>query len=118
MRRSLIGLAAAGLVAAASSAALSSAAEDGELKNPYLGQKEAIEEGKRIYRGRCISCHRQMGGRGPNLFATKLTDEQFLEVVTNGRYGARGQMPVFGLRMSPDEIWKVHAYIKSTDHYE
>ena len=119
MRRSLIGLIAAGLVAAASPAAVSPAgdtAED-ELKNPYLGQKEAIEEGKRIYRGKCISCHRDAGGWGPNLFAAEFTDEQFLEVVINGRLGMRGQMPVFGYRMSFDDVWKVHAFIKSRDRY-
>ncbi len=119
MRRSLIGLVAAGLVAAASSSALSQAgdtAED-ELKNPYLGQKEAIAEGRRTYRGKCIICHRHAGGWGPNLFATKLTDQRFLEVVINGRLGMRGQMPVFGRRMSLDDVWKVHAFIKSRDRF-
>ena len=48
MRRALIGGIAAGLVAAASSAAVMDAAEaaEDELRNPYLGQKEAIEEGR------------------------------------------------------------------------
>jgi len=116
----LIGFVAAGLVAVvASSSAWSQAGDtaEEELKNPYLGQEEAIAEGRRTYRGRCILCHRNMGGRGPNLFATKLTDEQFLEVVINGRLGMRGPMPVFGHRMSLDDIWKVHAFIKSRDRY-
>jgi len=26
-------------------------------------------------------------------------------------------MPAFGLRLSPDEVWQVHAFVKSTDHY-
>jgi mono/diheme cytochrome c family protein len=26
-------------------------------------------------------------------------------------------MPAFGLRLSPDEVWQIHAFIKSTDHY-
>ena len=46
-----------------------------------------------------------------------LTDEQFLEVVVNGRLGMRGPMPVFGHRMSLDDIWKVHAFIKSRDRF-
>lgn len=119
MRRLLIGFVAAGLVAVASSSAWSQAGDtaEEEFKNPYLGQEEAIAEGKRTYRGRCILCHRYMGGRGPNLFATKLTDEQFLEVVINGRLGMRGPMPVFGHRMSLDDIWKVHAFIKSRDRF-
>jgi mono/diheme cytochrome c family protein len=50
------------------------------------------------------------------LFATKLSDERFLETVINGRKNT--QMPAFGLRLSPDEVWQVHAYVKSTDHYQ
>ena len=67
------------------------------------------------YRSKCYVCHHSAGGRGPNLFATKLSDERFLETVINGRKGT--QMPAFGLRLSPDEVWQVHAFVKSTDHY-
>ena len=89
-------------------------ADDG-LTDPYLGQPEAIDEGLQIYRSKCYICHHSSGARGPNLFKTKLSDEKFLETVINGRKGT--QMPAFGLRLSPDEVWKVHAYVKSTDHY-
>jgi cytochrome c oxidase cbb3-type subunit III len=85
------------------------------VTNPYLGQPDAIEAGKQIYRSKCYICHHSAGARGPNLFATKLTDEQFLETVINGRKGK--QMPAFGLHLSPDEVWQVHAFVKSTDHY-
>jgi mono/diheme cytochrome c family protein len=85
------------------------------LTNPVLGQPEAIEEGRNIYRAKCLVCHQSAGARGPNLFATRLSDEQFLEVVIQGRKGT--QMPAFGLRLSPDEVWQVHAFVKSTDHY-
>ncbi len=86
------------------------------MTNPVLGDQKAIEEGRRLYRTVCVICHMSRGGRGPNLFATRLTDEQFLEIVINGRKGAT--MPAFGLRLSPDEVWTIHAYVKSTDHYE
>ena len=86
------------------------------LTNPFLGNAEAIADGRRIYRSRCVICHAHAGARGPDLFASRLTDEQFLEVVINGRKGT--QMPAFGLRLSPDDVWYVHAYVKSTDHYE
>ena|SRR6478752_3395263 len=86
-----------------------------ELTNPFLGQPDAIAAGRVIYASKCYVCHHSAGARGPNLFTTKLTDEQFLEVVINGRKGT--QMPAFGLRLSPDEVWQVHAFIKSTDHY-
>jgi mono/diheme cytochrome c family protein len=91
------------------------AAADEELTNPFLGQPEAIDEGLQIYRSKCYICHLSKGGRGPNLFAAKISDEKFLETVINGRKGT--QMPAFGLRLSPDEVWQVHAFVKSTDHY-
>ncbi len=82
------------------------------LTNPYLGQKEAIEEGERIYRSRCVGCHKSQGGQGPNLFRTKLPDKQFLETVINGR---KGGMPAWGSLLSRDEVWKVHAFVMSRD---
>jgi mono/diheme cytochrome c family protein len=91
-----------------------SSADEG-VTDPFLGQPDAIEAGKQTYRSICYVCHHSAGGRGPNLFATKLSDERFLETVINGRKGT--QMPAFGLRLSPDEIWQVHAFVKSTDHY-
>lgn len=84
---------------------------DEMTKDPFLGQKQAIEDGKQIYREKCIICHGRGGGRGPNLFATKLSDRQFLETVIHGRPGTL--MPVFGLRLSPEDIWKVHAFLKA-----
>jgi mono/diheme cytochrome c family protein len=88
---------------------------DEALTDPFLGQADAIASGKDIYRSKCLVCHQSAGGRGPNLFATKLSDERFLETVINGRKGTL--MPAFGLRLSPDEVWQVHAFVKSTDHY-
>jgi len=88
---------------------------DEPLTDPFLGQPDAIASGKQTYRSKCYVCHHRAGGRGPNLFATKLSDERFLETVINGRKGT--QMPAFGLRLSPDDVWQVHAFVKSTDHY-
>jgi mono/diheme cytochrome c family protein len=86
-----------------------------ELTDPYLGQPAAIAAGRLIYASKCYVCHHSAGARGPNLFATRLSDQRFLETVIQGRKGT--QMPAFGLRLSPDEVWQVHAFIKSTDHY-
>lgn len=83
---------------------------------PALGDAQAIAEGRRIYRTRCVICHGKAGGRGPNLFATRLSDEAFLEIVINGRKGAL--MPAFGLTLGPDEVSWVRAYVQSTDHYK
>lgn len=88
--------------------------DEARLENPRLGEAEAVSEGRRLYRTRCVICHGREGGRGPNLFATQLDDEAFLTTVIQGR----GTMPSLGLRMSPDEVWAVHAYVRSTDHYE
>jgi mono/diheme cytochrome c family protein len=88
-------------------------AEEG-LTNPVLGQAEAISAGRDIYQRKCLVCHRA-GARGPNIFATKLSDHHFVETVINGRKGT--QMPAFGHRLSLEEIWQVHAFVKSTDQY-
>jgi mono/diheme cytochrome c family protein len=83
--------------------------------NPLLGQPEAIAAGRATYAAKCYVCHHSTGARGPNLFATKLSDNGFLQTVTNGRQGT--QMPAFRGRLSADEIWQVHAFVKSIDHY-
>jgi mono/diheme cytochrome c family protein len=107
-------LAAATCLAVAASVAANSAAAEDDIVNPVLGQPEAIAAGRVIYRTRCYICHLGDGGRGPNLFASTLSDNQFLETAINGR----GTMPAFGTLISPDDVWNVHAYVKSTDHYE
>ncbi len=89
-------------------------AEEG-LTNPFLGQPEAISAGRDVYQRKCLVCHQSAGAREPNLFATKLSDQRFLETVIKGRKGT--QMPAFGQRLSLDEVWQVQAFVKSTDHY-
>ncbi|MFZ5791338.1 MAG: c-type cytochrome [Pseudomonadota bacterium] len=84
---------------------------DAPLTDPYLGQPDAIAAGEQIYRSKCYICHGNAGGRGPNLFQTKLSDERFLETVINGRKDTL--MPAFGLRLTPDDVWKVHAFLKA-----
>jgi mono/diheme cytochrome c family protein len=81
-------------------------------QNPYLDQKEALEEGEKIYRARCIGCHFRGGGRGPNLFRTKLTLVQFVEIVAKG--GGPG-MPAWGATLSGEDILKLHAFVVSRD---
>ena len=90
---------------------VSLALADEALTDPFLGQPDAIAEGDSIYHNHCIGCHGLKGGRGPNIFATQLTDEQFLEVVINGRKGT--QMPAWGFRLSPDDVWKIRAFLKA-----
>ncbi len=84
---------------------------DDTVKDPYLGQQTAIDDGEQIYREHCIICHGKAGGRGPDLFAVTLTDEEFLETVLNGRPGT--VMPSFASMLSHDDIWKVRAFVKA-----
>lgn len=113
---SSLAFAVAAVLATAAAFPLSLPRAQDAVTNPVLGDPKALEEGRRLYRTVCVICHMSRGGRGPNLFASALTDEQFLEIVINGRKGAT--MPAFGYRLSPDEVWTIHAYVKSTDHYE
>ncbi len=71
-------------------------ADDDEVTDPFLGQPDAIAASRITYAGKCYVCHHNSGARGPNLFATKLSDQRFLETVIQGRKGT--QMPAFGLR--------------------
>ena len=64
--------------------------------DPFLGQPDAIAAGRVTYAGKCYVRHHSSGAREPNLFATKLSDQRFLETVIQGRKGT--QMPAFGLR--------------------
>jgi mono/diheme cytochrome c family protein len=103
------------LTAAMAVLTMSRGVADDELTDPFLGRLDAIAAGRVTYASKCYVCHHSAGARGPNLFATKLGDQRFLETVIQGRAGT--QMPAFGLRLSPDEVWQIHAFIKSTDHY-
>jgi mono/diheme cytochrome c family protein len=85
------------------------------VTNPVLGQPEAIAAGEGIYRTRCIICHMQAGGRGPKLFRSKLADEQFLNTVIRGRKGTL--MPSFGVMLSIEDVWNVHAFVMSRDRF-
>ena len=84
---------------------------DDTLVDPYLGQPAAIDAGEQTYRDMCIICHGKAGGRGPDLFAVTLSDEEFLDTVLNGRPGT--VMPAFRSRLSRDDIWKIRAFVKS-----
>jgi mono/diheme cytochrome c family protein len=81
---------------------------------PFFGDAAAIAEGRTIYRSRCYICHLSNGARGPNLFASTLAPDAFAATVATGR----NIMPAFGSLLSADDIWKVHAFIRSTDKYE
>lgn len=113
MASSGLSVAAAGLAVAAAFTVSQGRAEE-KAAFPFSGDSAAIAEGRTIYRTRCYICHLSNGGRGPNLFATRLSPDAFAATVAGGR----STMPALGSILSADEIWKVQAFIRSTDKYE
>ena len=90
-----------------------SAPDANDVANPLLGDAAAIAAGERIYRERCVVCHRSGGGAGPSLFRNRLPLGQFLDTVNRGRPGTN--MPAFEELLSPVEIRQVHAFLMSRD---
>ena len=87
-------------------------------RNPYLGNRDTLSTGRKLYETWCQSCHMPDGtGRmGPSLVGDSYTYERvatdvgMFEVVFGG---AGGAMQAFGRRISQDEILKVIAYVRS-----
>ena len=84
-----------------------------EQRNPFLGQDGAIAAGDRLYRSRCVGCHKSRGGSGPNIFRSALGADKFMEAVAKGRKGTN--MAPFENVLQPAEIWQVHAFLMSRD---
>ena len=76
------------LAAAMALPTMSRVLADDELTDPFLGQPDAIAAGRVTYASKCYVCHHSSGARGPNLFATKLSDQRFLETVIRIRPAA------------------------------
>ncbi|MBI3680368.1 MAG: PQQ-dependent sugar dehydrogenase [Acidobacteria bacterium] len=87
-------------------------------KNPYRGNAQAIEAGKKVYMQWCASCHLEnaTGRMGSNLVDDQFnyprvsTDVGAFEVIYAG---AAGAMQAFGNRITQDDILKIMAYITS-----
>jgi mono/diheme cytochrome c family protein len=88
--------------------------DGGEMTNPVLGDPAAIKAGEKVFRSRCVGCH-WTPKRGPDLFRTEISDEEFLETVIGGGTGGRAPMPPFGYVLTPDDVWNVHAFVMSRD---
>jgi cytochrome c-L len=88
-------------------------------RNPYIGQKAALREGRRLYQARCQGCHLRDGkGRlGPSLitdqpeYSQSKTDVGMFEIIYGGATGAMQPFSLQGLRQ--DNILKVMAYVTS-----
>jgi cytochrome c oxidase cbb3-type subunit 2 len=90
-------------------------AEAAETKNPYAGNHEAEEEGEKIFKENCRSCHGEKGagGFGPKLATTARkfggADAELFASVAGGRPGG---MPAFLPALGKDRVWKTVAYIR------
>jgi cytochrome c oxidase cbb3-type subunit 3 len=85
--------------------------------NPYAGDRTAMGEGRQLFvRFNCSGCHggRAGGGMGPSLrdvdWIYGNNDAQLFSSITEGR--AHG-MPSWQTLLTPDQTWKLVAYIKS-----
>lgn len=81
--------------------------------NSSSAKKEvAVVDGKAVYQKNCIACHGVNGDMGvsgaANLAASKLTLEERVAVVTNGREGTA--MVSYSSLLDEDEIKAVCAY--------
>jgi cytochrome c oxidase cbb3-type subunit 3 len=85
--------------------------------NPYAGDRRVLPEGRRLFVWfNCAGCHGDHagGGMGPSLRDSTWiyggNDPQILASIADGR--TKG-MPAWGIKLPPDQIWKIVTYIKS-----
>jgi len=104
--------------AAQASAAGSASAGAAETRNPFAGNREAEEEGEKIFKENCRSCHGEngAGGFGPKLATTAHkfggTDGDLFTSIAGGRPGG---MPAFLPQLGKERIWKAVAYIRQLE---
>ncbi|MBK5290794.1 MAG: c-type cytochrome [Acidobacteriia bacterium] len=86
-------------------------------KNPFHGNKDAIEAGRGMFRIYCSPCHGigAEGGRGPDLtlgsYSVGNEDTAVFRVIASGAKGT--EMPGFGERFDSDGVWRLVAYLRS-----
>lgn len=87
------------------------------IRNPYEGNPAAVREGRDLYwQMNCADCHGYdlKGGMGPNLRDTYWryggAPADLYKTLWEGR--PKG-MPAWGRALTPDQIWKLVAYIQS-----
>lgn len=84
--------------------------------NPYLGDAQAIAEGKQVFQSVCAACHKAdaTGLVGPSLvdpyWKYGSNDQAVFESVAQGRPAG---MPAWESQLGSEKIWKVLAYIES-----
>lgn len=99
-----------------------------DARPPVPATPERISEGREIYAGYCASCHRMDGSGGgdaalglapsPALLTYLVkrdgaADEYLMWSIAEGGGRFKTAMPAFENRLSPDEIWKVVAFMRA-----
>src|SRR5262249_52540950 len=83
-------------------------------KNPYTAAAD-LEQGKKLYAGRCAGCHGPAGngGKGANLAVPSLPRAQTdIALYKTIRYGVpETEMP--GANKTPREIWQIAAHVRT-----
>jgi cytochrome c oxidase cbb3-type subunit 3 len=90
--------------------------EKAKVKNPYAGDLEAINEGKRLYSWfNCVGCHANGGGgMGPPFIDDKwIYGSDNANVFASILEGRPNGMPSFGDKIPEQDIWKLVAYVRS-----
>jgi cytochrome c oxidase cbb3-type subunit III len=85
--------------------------------NPYAGQPEAIAEGRRLFtQYNCVGCHAPGAGgaMGPSLLdGERIYGSAPGAVFQTILLGRPHGMPSFERVLTPDQIWKLAAYLES-----
>lgn len=96
-------------------------AQPAPAPNPYLGDQQAVQDGKGVYDRVCTACHGPNGTAGERAPAIVLANagsalrgqRSIAEIETIVRNGIPGTgMPAWGARLSDQEILKLGAYIQ------
>lgn len=92
--------------------------QQNEVKNPFEGNPQAIEQGKQLYRLECSSCHglEGRGYRGPDLTTGQWThggtDPQLFRVIMRGVSGTE-MAGVEASDIAEDQVWMLIAYLRT-----
>ncbi len=90
-----------------------------QTANPLANEPNVVETGRGFFHLSCTACHGKeaQGGRGPDLtrgtFATGDRDSDLFRVITDGVPGT--EMAAYGERLDKDNIWRIIAFIRSTN---
>jgi mono/diheme cytochrome c family protein len=92
-------------------------AQEAALMRPEAGTSQIIAEGQGLYvLNGCYVCHgiNATGRIGPDLTKSPLTDQGMFDRISHGKPGTT--MGPFKDKITPDEIWKIIAYLRSLAH--